>query len=38
VASIIAGATTPEQIRANAAAAEWKLSADELRQVSEIRP
>jgi aryl-alcohol dehydrogenase-like predicted oxidoreductase len=30
VASVIAGATTPEQVRANAAAAAWQLSADEL--------
>jgi aryl-alcohol dehydrogenase-like predicted oxidoreductase len=28
--SIIAGATKPEQVRANAAAASWRLSADEL--------
>lgn len=38
VASIIAGATTPEQARSNAAAANWRMSADELRQVSAIRP
>jgi aryl-alcohol dehydrogenase-like predicted oxidoreductase len=30
VASVIAGATSPEQVRANVAAAEWQLSADEL--------
>jgi aryl-alcohol dehydrogenase-like predicted oxidoreductase len=30
VASVIAGATTPEQVRANARAAEWELSAEEL--------
>jgi len=29
VASVIAGATTPEQVRANAAAASWVLSAEE---------
>jgi aryl-alcohol dehydrogenase-like predicted oxidoreductase len=29
VLSVIAGATTPEQVRANAAAAGWELSADE---------
>jgi aryl-alcohol dehydrogenase-like predicted oxidoreductase len=29
VASVIAGATTPEQMRENAAAAEWELSADD---------
>lgn len=30
ITSIIAGATKPEQVRANAAAAGWRLSADEL--------
>ncbi|MFO7573411.1 MAG: aldo/keto reductase [Gaiellaceae bacterium] len=30
IASIIAGATKPEQVRANAAAADWRLSADDL--------
>jgi aryl-alcohol dehydrogenase-like predicted oxidoreductase len=30
VASVIAGATSPEQVRANAAAAEWELSVEEL--------
>jgi aryl-alcohol dehydrogenase-like predicted oxidoreductase len=30
VASVIAGATTPEQVRANAAAGEWEPSPDEL--------
>jgi aryl-alcohol dehydrogenase-like predicted oxidoreductase len=30
VGSIIAGATKPEQVRANAAAASWRLEADEL--------
>jgi aryl-alcohol dehydrogenase-like predicted oxidoreductase len=30
VASVIAGATKPEQVRANAAAGEWELSSDEL--------
>jgi aryl-alcohol dehydrogenase-like predicted oxidoreductase len=32
--SIIAGATTPEQVRANAAAATWRLSADELEALA----
>jgi aryl-alcohol dehydrogenase-like predicted oxidoreductase len=36
VASVIAGATKPEQVRANAAAAEWELSADELAELSSI--
>ena len=30
VASVIAGATKPEQVRANAAAGDWELSADDL--------
>jgi aryl-alcohol dehydrogenase-like predicted oxidoreductase len=30
VASVIAGATTPAQVAANAAAGEWRLTADEL--------
>jgi len=30
IASVIAGATKPEQVRANAAAGEWELSSDEL--------
>ncbi len=30
VASVIAGASTPDQVRANARAAEWTLSAEEL--------
>ncbi len=33
VASVIAGATKPEQVRANAAAASWQLSAAELSEV-----
>jgi aryl-alcohol dehydrogenase-like predicted oxidoreductase len=36
VASIIAGATKPEQVEANVAAAAWQLSADEAAEVSEI--
>jgi aryl-alcohol dehydrogenase-like predicted oxidoreductase len=38
VVSVIAGATTPEQIRANAAAANWKLSAAELAEVDALAP
>jgi len=34
VASVIAGATTPEQVRANAAAADWLLTADEMELVA----
>ncbi|HEU5208152.1 MAG TPA: aldo/keto reductase [Longimicrobiales bacterium] len=33
VASVIAGATRPEQVRANAAATRWQLSAQELAEV-----
>lgn len=34
VVSVIAGATSPEQVRANAAAAEaWRLNDDELREI-----
>jgi len=37
-ASVIAGATTPEQVKANAAAAEWAPSADELADLDRIVP
>lgn len=36
VASVIAGATKPEQIEANVKAGEWTLSKDELTRVDEI--
>jgi aryl-alcohol dehydrogenase-like predicted oxidoreductase len=36
VASVIAGATRPEQIDANAAAADWKLTDDELAEVDRL--
>ena len=36
VGSIIAGATRPEQVRANAAAASWRLTGDELAALAEI--
>ncbi len=36
VASIIAGATSPEQVTANAAAASWKLTKDEVEQIGRI--
>ena len=38
VASIIAGATSPEQVRSNAASVEWKMTAEEVREVGEMRP
>jgi len=36
VASVIAGATKPEQVAANAAAAEWQLGADDLAQIDTV--
>lgn len=36
VASVIAGATSPEQVKANAAATGWKLRADELARVDGV--
>lgn len=36
VASVIAGATTPEQVRQNAAATGWALTPDELAEVDRI--
>lgn len=36
ISSIIAGATTPEQVRANAAAADWRLDADELAALAAL--
>jgi aryl-alcohol dehydrogenase-like predicted oxidoreductase len=38
VASIIAGATTPEQVRANAASANWRMTAEEVAEISAMRP
>jgi aryl-alcohol dehydrogenase-like predicted oxidoreductase len=36
VSSVIAGATTPDQITANARAADWHLSADEMAELDGI--
>ena len=36
VTSVIAGATRPEQVHANAAAASWVLSAEEMAEVNQI--
>ena len=36
VASVIAGASEPEQVRANAKAANWQLTADDLAQIKAI--
>jgi aryl-alcohol dehydrogenase-like predicted oxidoreductase len=38
VASVIAGATRPDQVRANAAAAGWKLGPEERAEVDRIAP
>jgi len=36
IASVIAGATKPEQVRANSAAVGWKLSAAEMKEIDEL--
>jgi aryl-alcohol dehydrogenase-like predicted oxidoreductase len=36
--SVIAGATTPEQVKANAAAADWIPSAADLAELDQIVP
>ncbi len=36
VATVIAGATKPEQVAANAAAASWRLTAEEMAEVDQI--
>jgi aryl-alcohol dehydrogenase-like predicted oxidoreductase len=36
--SVIAGATTPEQVKANAAAADWEPTAEQIAAISEIMP
>ena len=38
VASVIAGATKAEQVRANVAAASWTLSAEEMAEVAQLVP
>ena len=38
VASVIAGATSPEQVRANAAAGEWEPGEDDLADLDKIVP
>jgi aryl-alcohol dehydrogenase-like predicted oxidoreductase len=38
VGSVIAGATSPQQVRANAAAGEWEPSADDLAALDEAAP
>ena len=36
VASIIAGATSPEQVRQNVAASAWALTPEELSKIEEL--
>ena len=36
VASVITGATKPEQIQANADASTWRLTGEELAEVAEL--
>jgi len=36
VGSVIAGATSPEQVKANAAAASWRLTPEEMAEVDQI--
>ncbi len=38
IASVIAGATKPEQVQANVAAAEWRLSEEDLAGLAEPEP
>ena len=36
VSSVIAGATSPEQIKVNAATAEWRLTQEEVEEVGKL--
>jgi aryl-alcohol dehydrogenase-like predicted oxidoreductase len=36
IASVIAGATKPEQVRANAAAGEWEPTAEDIEALSAV--
>jgi aryl-alcohol dehydrogenase-like predicted oxidoreductase len=38
VASVIAGATSPDQVRANVRAASWRLTAEDLAEIDAIVP
>ena len=38
VCSVIAGATSPEQVAQNVAAADWSLTPDDLKGIDEIVP
>lgn len=37
VASVIAGATKPEQLEANAKAADWTLTSEDLAEIDRLR-
>ena len=37
VTSVIAGATKPEQVRANVAAGEWEPTADDVEELRALR-
>ena len=36
VASVIAGATGPEQVRQNVSAGEWRLSSDDIAEIDRL--
>ena len=38
VVSVIAGATSPDQVAANAAAARWTLTEEEMRELETLAP
>ena len=38
VASVIAGATSPEQVRANSAAVNWSLTREERAEIDRLAP
>jgi len=38
VATVIAGASTPDQVRQNVAAGSWELTPDEVREVEALAP
>jgi aryl-alcohol dehydrogenase-like predicted oxidoreductase len=36
VTSVIAGATTPDQVRANAAAGQWRLTVEDVAALDQV--
>ena len=38
VSSVIAGATSPEQVRTNVAAGRWRPTSDDLAEIDRISP